>query len=99
MVYVPLSIQMPGYVKELQAKQSICAEHRAWWPCHKASTDHIAEHAIVLGPCGVPTQSSVELQDEISAAIEAPLSSNPQTPSPRPSFHPQVKTSATHPIK
>jgi hypothetical protein len=98
MVYVPLSIQMPGYVKDLYNRQALCANQQAWWPCRDSSTEKMGE-PLVLGPCGAPAQSTVNLQQEISAAIAAPLSSIPATPSPQSSFRQAVKTSDTHPIK
>ena len=98
MVYVPLSIQMPGYVKDLQARQVLRAKQKTWWPCRESTIEKATELPLVLGPCGVPTQSTVELQQEISAAIAAPLSSVARLPSPQSSLRP-VKTSDTHPIK
>jgi hypothetical protein len=97
MVYVPLSIQMPGYVEELKSRQTLCAEQQAWWPGRDTSNEK--RYPLVLGPCGMSTQCTADLQQKISAAIAAPLSNTPQVPPPRPSLRPSVKTSDTHPIK
>jgi hypothetical protein len=99
MVYVPLSIQMPGYVKDLRTRQALWAHHKAWWPCRDNLIEKMGDPPLVLGPCGVPAQSTIDLQQEISAAIAAPLSSVPVAPSTQPSFRLAVKTSDTHPIK
>jgi hypothetical protein len=101
MAYVPLSIHMPDYVKELQARQNIYTEQKAWWPCQKQDVKptHSSESdgPPVLGPCGSSIPSSIDLQQAIQAAIAAPLESNPQnTNLPQNS---QLKTSDTHPIK
>jgi hypothetical protein len=100
MVYVPLSIQMPGYIKELQTRQILCPRKQAWWPCHDPSIEKVVEQPpIILGPCGAPSQSTVDLQQDISAAIAAPLSTIPAVPSLQASCRLTVKTSNSHPIK
>lgn len=99
MIYVPLSIQMPSYIKELQARQTLCTSQKAWWPSRESPGENIAQPPIVLGPCGAQIQSTPGLQQEISAAIAEPLSSIPQMPPPNSALRLQVKTSETHPIK
>lgn len=95
MPYVPLSIHMPSYVKELQATQVQQAKSKTWFPCTRQ------QQIVVLGPCGTKEPPTVNLQEELSAAIEELLESKPQ-----PSTHNRgatiksiVKTSETHPIK
>lgn len=110
--YVPLSIHMPAHYKELRLRQAQCASHQSWWPCeNQVSTsatppkERPAPTVISLGPCDLP--STVDLQEELLAAIDAPLTIEPippllsQTRSMQPPTypHPQVKTSSTHPIK
>ena len=96
MVYVPLSIQMPAYVQDLKTRQAMSVEQKAWWPCHTSAEEHLP---IVFGPCGTPKDCPVDLQQEISAAIAAPLTNVSDVPLPQPSVCATVKTSGTHPIK
>lgn len=99
MAYIPLSIQQPSQFALQKVKQALCAENQAWWPCRDSLLDKATEHNVLLGPCGTSEQPDTDVQDEISAAIETPLTSVVRTaPPPQPAHHPNVKTSETHPI-
>ena len=100
MVYIPLSIHQPSQFALQKAKQVLCAEGQAWWPCQDSLLEKVAEPCVLLGPCGTGEQPNVDVQDEISAAIDSPLPSVVRTVAPpQPTYHPHVKTSETHPIK
>lgn len=100
MVYVPLSIQQPSQFMLQKAKQTLYAEGQAWWPCQNSLLHKFPEPCIVLGPSGTGEQPDVDVQEEISAAIDSPLPSVTKTaPHPQPPHRPHVKTSETHPIK
>lgn len=99
MMYIPLSIQQPAQFILQTAKQTLCAENQAWWPCKDSLLGNSSEPCLLLGPCGTSEQSNADVQDEISAAIDTPLPSVVPTPPPQPTYHPHVKTSETHPIK
>lgn len=101
MIYIPLSIQQPSQVTLQRAKQILCAENQSWWPCHDTLLDKVTEPPILLGPCGTAEQSTVDVQQEISAAIDTPLPTSVlRTPSPpQPTFLSRIKTSESHPIK
>ena len=106
MTYVPLSIHMPDYVKELQARQTQHTEQKAWWPCQrqeittKGPPDSFSSIGppVILGPCGGPIPNAVNLQQELSAAISAPLEPIPEV-STSLSQSSHLKTSDSHPIK
>ena len=104
MAYTPLSIQCPTYIKDLQSNP-LYIDRQSWYICPKSLSKTTKEHdPIVLGPSGSPTETVGLLQQELEAAMEAPLSDNPPTRLEMPFFSnssPQnsIKTSLTHPIK
>jgi hypothetical protein len=107
--YVPLSIQLPDQFKELQRRQVKCSLKQSWWPCGKPAPPAPLPVAqpppavVVLDREGLPTHSSIDLQQEILAAIASPMENNTHPRYPpiqaQHTQHPQVKTSSTHPIK
>jgi hypothetical protein len=86
--YIPLSVHLPDHVRELQARQRIAAAADSWWPCDTP----LEPPPLILGPCGMPTQDSSALRDQLEAAMQDHLAAS--TPAPVP-----LKTSSTHPIK
>jgi hypothetical protein len=104
-LYIPMSFNMPDYVKELQARQIKCMEQRAWWPCRPRESTKDTHDSIspikqppVLGPCGTSVADTDYLQQEISAAIGEPLQSIAPSLTSAPTCS-SLKTSATHPLK
>lgn len=110
MAYTPLSIQAPAYIKDLQSNP-LYKDQQSWYLCPQSQSliksEQEREHEpIVLGPSGSPTESvgTEILQQELVAAMEAPLTDNPQKQlempkSPLSSPQSTIKTSSTHPIK
>ncbi|KZT27984.1 phosphatases II [Neolentinus lepideus HHB14362 ss-1] len=99
--YVPLSIQYPDHVRELQAVQARLMGLRAWWPGSKSlpqewvmtSSEPPSPVPQIISRCDV-----VGLQSELSAAIEeTPLAFAQQQQQQQQAQFP-IKTSATHPI-
>ena len=105
LTYIPLSIHFPSHFKELLARQEVCAQEEAWLLCDTEPTmadqckpflHHLESSPATSSSIPLTTKmnSPVELQDELSAAIETPLTS-PMICLDKL----QVKTSDTHPIK
>ncbi|KAI0331037.1 phosphatases II [Cubamyces sp. BRFM 1775] len=97
LVYTPYSVQMPDHYKEMQAHQSRCAEHRAWWP----SGCEESEGTMLQGHSKMTPGNSAEmaLREEISAAISSPLiNSHINSRISRLEPQPHWQTSETHPI-
>ncbi|KAF7362046.1 Phosphatases II [Mycena venus] len=85
--YIPLSVHLPDHVRELQARQRIAASAEPWWPCDTP----LEPPPLLLGPCGMPTQDSPALRDQLEAAMQDNLGASTPTSVP-------LKTSSTHPI-
>ncbi|KAJ6593711.1 hypothetical protein B0H19DRAFT_32350 [Mycena capillaripes] len=85
--YIPLSVHLPDHVRELQARQRIAAAADSWWPCESP----LEPPPLLLGPCGMPTQDSPALRDQLEAAMQDHLAARSLAPVP-------LKTSSTHPI-
>lgn len=86
--YIPISLQYPEHVHELQTRQLEATLQQAWFPCSSAPSS----------PCILePTIDAVaELEQALLAAMDAPL----ETPPPNVHYSPaQIKTSESHPIK
>lgn len=106
MVYIPLSVQVPDYYKQLQHQQTTYTSYQAWWPSQKTSTpstltpDHSQKDSTSAAPTlirrpHVPTS----LQEDLLNAITSPLTPQDEVPSCYAEPIPPVKTSDTHPLK
>ncbi|KAI0356307.1 phosphatases II, partial [Trametes cingulata] len=110
--YVPYSMQMPDHYQEMQAHQTRCSQERAWWP---SESKRDAERTVPSSSakCTVAKNmrplanisdsgAEVDLQEQLSAAISAPIITlpgsqcNAQSHASAPPAHWQ--TSETHPI-
>lgn len=88
-----MSVHMPEHYKCLLAGQEQCtATIQSWWPVDGLPAP--SPTPIVLGPGGADASCPINLQDDISAAIAAPLE-----PPPISAPHAALKTSNSHPIK
>jgi hypothetical protein len=98
--YVPLSLHTPACIKDLQAIQAQFSKEQAWFLPEQQPSD-----VVLLGPTGA--EEAVDLQQELSEAIDAPMELDSTSPTisnthlPRNHCQGQsvVKTSETHPIK
>ncbi|TFY79721.1 hypothetical protein EWM64_g4294 [Hericium alpestre] len=102
LTYIPMSLHLPDHFKQLQDRQALSAQERAWWISDRRFTSE-SRAAIDerVGETTLPSQSSpvvtyrrpsLDIQNEISAAIEAPLAATATT------GELPWKTSTSHPI-
>ncbi|GLB37237.1 putative protein tyrosine/serine/threonine phosphatase activity [Lyophyllum shimeji] len=98
--YLPLSMHLPDFFRELQQRQVQSAKERSWWPCDGVPPSTLSP--VILGSRGALPQDSetVHLQEEIEAAIAEPLDHTPRHAAPPLTESPNhsIKTSSTHPI-
>lgn len=111
LTYIPLSIHLPDHFRELQTRQALYAQDEAWWLCDRdmasakaqlLSADRVVStrtstvtHVETTGSVTVTTRISIDLQQELSCAIETSM----WPPEPLLNGEPALKTSETHPIK
>ncbi|KAA1474245.1 phosphatases II [Dentipellis sp. KUC8613] len=96
MTYVPMSLHVPEYFQQLQARQALSSQEKAWWLYDRKvmPRDELVQDASLSTPVVTFTRLATDLQTEITAAIEAPLAA-----APRPfQGQAQRKTSESHPI-
>ncbi|TDL25978.1 phosphatases II [Rickenella mellea] len=99
--YIPLTLQLPGHVKELQIRQISNSKQQPWWPSDRKTkparelssaqvrvffSNQVEPQPQIMAP------QSIQLQQEISAAMASSLPLLPQNANMPP------KTSKTHPI-
>jgi hypothetical protein len=90
MTYSPMSMHSPELVDDLKARQATYSTAKSWWLSEKRPSKYFLEP--FAGPRVVACVDVVDLRQELSAAIESPLSKTC-------SSNVQMKTSETHPIK
>jgi hypothetical protein len=89
MKYVPISVHMPDHVRQLRARQARnAATEGSWWFSENPPSK--SRPKLSSGPR--ITSDDIDLTQELSAAMESPLSTNSARNTP-------YKTSETHPIK
>ncbi|KZT04610.1 phosphatases II [Laetiporus sulphureus 93-53] len=101
LIYVPFSFQMPGRVKELQARQAECVEQRVWWPCNRAAVRNASTIKIASEPMQ-PILSrpsyAIDLPQELNAAMSVSLLPLDGLDDSAPQCDVPIKTSDSHPI-
>ncbi|KAF9502025.1 hypothetical protein BDN71DRAFT_508922 [Pleurotus eryngii] len=100
--YVPFSVNLPDQFRDLRRRQESygLSNTTSWWTCDASMSTADGEQVLAasestnIGP-------NVELEQELSAAMDSPLQSNAHTAAPRSELNtskPSIKTSSTHPL-
>ncbi len=101
--YVPFSVNLPDQFRDLRLRQESygLSNTTSWWTCDASMST--ADSDQVLAPSeSTNIDSTIELEQELSAAMDSPLQSNAHIAasfSELNTCNPPIKTSLTHPLK
>lgn len=99
--YVPLSLQVPDYYRQLQEQQAAYVDYKTWWLSRGESQSSFEKEDVTPeGPTVTRHQYDPEtLQDDLLSAISSPLTPQPNVPAYNCVPIPPIKTSESHPLK
>ncbi|KAJ8696503.1 hypothetical protein PTI98_006371 [Pleurotus ostreatus] len=100
--YVPFSVNLPDQFRDLRRRQESygLSSTTSWWTCDASMSTADGEQVLAVSE-STNIGSIIELEQELSAAMDSPLQSNAHTAAPRSELNtckPPIKTSSTHPL-
>lgn len=101
--YVPFSVNLPDQFRDLRRRQESygLSNTTSWWTCDASMSTADGDQVLAVSE-STNIGSIIELEQELSAAMDSPLQSNAHTAAPRSELNtckPLIKTSSTHPLK